>query len=331
MSERLRSYPISNDTGAVRPSSTSRLMVRTPDGAESHGHHGNFGITVDLLLSRINALPVLTPTAVRALQLADREMASAREIVALIETDVRFGPRVVKAANAPSNHLPRPVASVNDAILLLGTTAVRDALVVAASRDIFFRPLEGYGLTAEEVWAHAVACATASEIVADLIGYSNRMEAFVAGLLHDVGKIILNDEMILATDQVREHIVRENCTYIDAERAVLGFDHCDVGARAGRTWAVPQHIVQAIALHRAPVVLGQTVPLAGLVHLGEMLCSMAGIGIGFEGLNMTLDTRVLRDFKFTEEMGDIAIGRLIDKMAASNALQTPPAEPAAMS
>ena len=58
---------------------------------------------------------------------------------------------------------------------------------------------------------------------------------------------------------------------------------------------------------------------------------MAGIGIGFEGLNMTLDTRVLRDFKFTEEMGDIAIGRLIDKMAASIALQTPPAEPAAMS
>ena len=126
--------------------------------------------------------------------------------------------------------------------------------------------------------------------------------------------------MLTAVVSVHEHIAREQCTFLDAELAVLGYDHPDVGARVARGWGVPQHIVQAIALHRKPVVLGQTVPLAGLIHLGEVFCSMAGVGTGFEGLDITLDTRVLRDFKFTEEMGDIALSRLVDRLAASETL-----------
>ena len=106
MSERLRSYPVSNDAAPVRPAATSRLTVRAPEGTDSNRPGGNFGITAGLLLRRINALPSLSPAAARALLLVGNESASAREMVALIETDVSFGRRVVMAANAPGEREP---------------------------------------------------------------------------------------------------------------------------------------------------------------------------------------------------------------------------------
>ncbi|HLJ56271.1 MAG TPA: HDOD domain-containing protein [Chthonomonadaceae bacterium] len=323
MSDRLRSYPVSVDPAMAPPAATTRLAQRRPEGSADGG-----GLSLETLLSRIHGLPALSPAVVRALQLSDKETIPAREIVDVINADGRFGSRVVKAANSPSFNLPRPITSVNDAMLLLGTSAIREVVLVAAARDIFFRSASGYGLGPKDMWAHSLACGIASEIVADAIGYHSRSEAFIGGLLHDVGKIVLNEEMQTAGPAVREHMAREDCTFVEAERAVLGYDHCDIGARVARAWSVPQHIVQAVMLHRKPVILRQTVPLAGLIHLGEILCSMAGIGLGFDGLGLTLDTQVMKDFKFTEEMSDAALSRLLDRLAASAGLFAPPAEAA---
>jgi HD-like signal output (HDOD) protein len=260
----------------------------------------------------------------RALQLTDREFISAREIVGVISVDARFSARIVKAANTPCYTLPRPVTSVGEAVLLLGTDAFREVVLIAAAREIFLRDLPGYGVRGTEMWAHSLACAMAAQIVAELINYSNPQEAFVSGLLHDVGKIVLNEEMQSAIVIVRAQMARSEGTFVDAERAILGYDRCDIGGRVARSWGLPQHIVQAVALHRKPIVGRQTVPLAGLVHLGEALCLAAGVGLGFEGLDLTLETQVLTDFKFTEDMADVALSRLVDKMAASQTLLAGP-------
>ena len=103
MSERLRSQPVNVDPSPVRPAAASRLPVR--DGASAGS------ISVDTILSRIHALPALSPVVGRVLQLADKETISAREIVGVIDTDRGFGTRVVRAANAPCNKLPRPVTT----------------------------------------------------------------------------------------------------------------------------------------------------------------------------------------------------------------------------
>jgi putative nucleotidyltransferase with HDIG domain len=292
-------------------------MSRLPELPANSGFRA---VALDTVLARIHALPSLSPVVVRALDLTYRELTAPREITAVIEGDLRFSIRVVNAANAPCHGLPRQVKTVAEAILLLGADGIRQVVLVAAARDVFARPLPGYGLTARDLWGHSVACGMAAEIVAEMTNYSNPTEAFIAGLLHDVGKVVLNEEMQRAAPYVRGRINQDACTFVDAERMVLGFDHCDVGARVARSWGIPQHIVQAIGLHRKPIVERQTVPLAGYVHLGEILCCLAGIGIGFEGLEMRLDTRVLTDFKFTEAMADIAVSRLVDKIAASASL-----------
>jgi HD-like signal output (HDOD) protein len=192
--------------------------------------------------------------------------------------------------------------------------------LIAAAREIFHRDLPGYGLSGADMWSHSLGCAMASQIVAELTGYSNPQEAFISGLLHDVGKLVLNEEMQSAIPLIRVQMLRARCSFIEAERTILGFDHCDVGGRVARTWGLPQHIVQAVALHRKPIVSRQTVPLAGYVHLGETLCCAAGIGLGFEGMDFAQATQVLTDFKFTEEMADEALSRLVDRFAASQNL-----------
>jgi putative nucleotidyltransferase with HDIG domain len=277
-------------------------------------------VALNTVLARIHALPTISPIVIRALQLTYQESSSAREIVAVMESDTRFSARVIAAANLPLYGLPRTVKTVAEVVMLLGTDALREVVLTAAAGELLHRPLTGYGLRPQEFWVHSVACAMAAEIVAEITGYNNRAEAFIAGLLHDVGKIVLNDDMQSAAPFVRDQMARDHCTFLDAERTVLGYEHCDIGARVVRSWSTPLHIAQAIALHRKPIVERQTVPLAGYVHLGEALVSIAGIGIGFEGLDITLETRVLTDFKFTEAMADIAVSRLVDRLARSGSL-----------
>jgi putative nucleotidyltransferase with HDIG domain len=324
MSERLRAHAAPAETPTSRPQTSTRLPDRVSDRGGLPGR-----VPLDAVLARIHALPLMSPVVVRALQLTDREFIATREIVAVINVDPRFSARLVKAANAPCYGLPRPVTSVNEAVLLLGTDAFREVVLVAAAWDVFHRSLPGYGMTAADMWAHSIACGIAAEIAAGLCGYGNGAEAFLAGLLHDLGKIVLNEDMLIAAPFVRDQAACGEMPFVDAERIVLGYDHCDVGARVLRNWGIPQHIVQAVALHRKPVVSRQTVPLAGYVHLGEALCCSAGIGVGFEGLNMTFETQVLNDFKFTEQMADIAVSRLVDRLAESRTLLTQFAGPVA--
>jgi len=324
MSERLRAHQTTADPLAFQPAQTSRLAGRVRLPAQQGGNSPVMAVSLDKVLSRIHALPELSPVVLRALQLTDREFISAREIVGVISVDARFSMRIVKAANTPCYTLPRPVTSVGEAVLLLGTDSFREVVLIAAARDIFHRDLPGYGLSGSEMWAHSLACGMAAQIIAELTEYSNPQEAFVSGLLHDVGKIVLNEEMQSALAVIRAQMARADCAFVDAERAILGYDHCDVGGRVARSWGLPQHIVQAVALHRKPIVSRQTVPLAGYVHLGEALCCAAGIGLGFEGLNFTLETQALTDFKFTEDMADAALSRLVDKMSASQTLLAAP-------
>src|SRR4051794_15428955 len=108
MSDRLRSYPAPVDPSVVRPGSTSRLSTRGADGPLVGA------IPIETILSRIHALPALSPAAVRALMLAERTAIPAREIVAVINEDARFGTRVMRAINAPCYNLPRPAANIND-------------------------------------------------------------------------------------------------------------------------------------------------------------------------------------------------------------------------
>ena len=325
MSERLRSRPASEAPRTNGPPQSTRLPDRRTRIADGGGPRFRGGASLDVILARIHALPVLSPAAVRVLEMADRECSSAREIVAAITSDVRFSWRILKAANASCYSLPRVVATVSEAVLMLGTEAFRDVVVVAAVRDLLMRDLPGYGLSAREMWAHSLACGTAAEIVAGITGYSNPTEAFIAGVLHDAGKVVLDEEMQDAAPYVHNLMDRDNCTFLEAERMTLGIEHCDVGGRILRHWGIPQHIVQAVALHHKPVVNRQTVPLAGYVHLGEVLCSMAGIGLGHEGLGIALETQVLTDFKLSEASLDVVISRLVDALAASAALLALPA------
>jgi HD-like signal output (HDOD) protein len=320
MSERLRARQAPEDSMRNCPNQITRLPGRRPGLTSAGVVSPRSDVSLNSILARIQALPALSPVVVRVLQMTDRESVATRDIVSVINSDVRFSMRVVKAANAPCYGLPRVVASVNEAMQMLGTGTFREVILVAASRALFYRPLPGYGLSENDLWEHSLACGMAAEIVADLTGYSNRTEAFIAGLAHDVGKIVLDEDMQVAMPLVRESMIRDNCSLLDAERAILGFDHCDIGARVVRSWGLPHHIVQAVALHRKPIVSRQTVPLAGYVHIGEILCSLAGVGLGFEGLDITLETQVLTDFKFTENLADTALSRLVDAVSASQTL-----------
>ena len=209
--------------------------------------------------------------------------------------------------------------------MLLGSEAIRHIVLVASIRDNLFQSVPGYGLDTGALWAHSLACGMAAQILAEQAGYKNTQEAFVAGLLHDIGKIVLDSDMQEALPFVREYLTTEKCSFEEAERAILGVDHADISGKIARHWNIPLPIVIAMAFHHRPVQNKHTIPLAGIVHLADIMCRMSGIGVGHEGLHSILETQVLHDLKITTEAFDASMSRLLDGIAAAAPLLILPA------
>lgn len=268
--------------------------------------------TLDDILKQVKDLPALPHVILKVVKMAAQPEVSAREIGQVIAQDPSFSVRLLKLANSSYYGLPQSVSTITDAVAMLGQHSVRNMALVAATQDVLYRAISGYDLEAGDLWRHSLACAYAAELLAVHARYPEREEAFVAGLLHDVGKVIIGMHIEGAIPKIQAHMEAHSCSFITAERAVLGFDHAEVGGRIASHWNLPSNLVQAISWHHQPVRNGRLFPLAGLVHLANGLCLMVGIGLGADGLCSSIDPLAYSALNLNEQIVDDIMARLVE-------------------
>jgi putative nucleotidyltransferase with HDIG domain len=172
--------------------------------------------------------------------------------------------------------------------VILGTKTIKNLAMVAATYPWMSRPLKGYGLAPKQLWFSAFGTALGAQMIAKLSRKCDDQTAFTAGLLHDVGKVALAvwiDEKLRAIVYYAE---REGITFDEAERKILGYDHCQVGEALANNWNLPEEIVQAVRWHHEPDSCEPTNPVVDCVHLGGYLTMAMGLGIGGDGLQYRL-------------------------------------------
>ncbi|MGH7177277.1 MAG: HDOD domain-containing protein [Tepidisphaeraceae bacterium] len=240
---------------------------------------------IDLILQQLDELPTLPAVAVRVLEVTGSDSSSAKEVVQLIESDPSLTARILQLVHRADLGVRGEVTSVDRAVSLLGFEAVRSA-VLAIGVFQTFQPdskLPAQRFSREEFWKHCVAVACCAEMLAVATrGKINPSEAFVCGLLHDLGKVALDAMLPKSFARVVEAVDLLRGNIADVERTVVGLDHMVVGKRLAEKWHLPQSIRECVWLHgQTPEALPATVKnpsLVNLITLADLLAREQHVG-----------------------------------------------------
>ncbi|MCU0575933.1 MAG: HDOD domain-containing protein [Desulfobacterota bacterium] len=303
------------------PSCKGAMVVQPPLENPMHGKNLRASVPAggtvlkERILKTMHDLPPMPQVAQKAREVISNPASSFKDLAKVIETDQAIVTRILKIANSPFYGLSGKVSSVQHASVVLGAKTLMEVLTLACSSEILGKTLSGYDLDAGELWKHSLAVASASRIIAGRVNRSLEQDAFSAGLIHDVGKIIL-DPFILERKAAFKAFVDEGReTFLDAEKHILGFDHAELASEACRLWHIPASITLAIRHHHDPAPSDGD-QLSFIVHMADAIAIMSGIGAGIDGLLYAIHpeaSKVLRlkGDDVSEIMG--AIADIVDK------------------
>ena len=207
------------------------------------------------------------------------EEVNVERVVKLVSYDQSIAAQCLRVANSPLYGRVRVAQSIRAAVVSLGIDRIEHILLTCCINNLI--PDAKWALDPGAFWRHSFGCALVSKRLAQQIGYIDPEHAYLAGLLHDLG-ILVNS--LAYTEKYRtafESAAQQGMALDQAESDLLGFTHSESGTMLAEAWRLPQPVVEVIEFHhqieRAPV--GN--PLVALVHLGDLLCRLRGLGYGY--------------------------------------------------
>lgn len=255
------------------------------------------------LVAKIEKLPTLPVVVARVNAMVQNPKTSAREVGAAIATDPSLSAKVLRLVNSAYFGFPSQISSVSHATTILGFNAIQNLALSATVFQMFH--VDG----AEELfdrrafWEHSLGVGILSRLLAEKFKYPDREEAFTAGLIHDVGKIVLDQFAHEDFRAVINKVKADNLLLFEAETQLLGLNHANVGYILSQKWNLPKKLQDPLAYHHAPGLSKHNPQLTGIVHFADILCRILKIGSGGDSKVPPLDKAAVGDFKLTA--GDI--------------------------
>ncbi len=269
--------------------------------------------SVEDIVSRVGALPPLPDTALKLMRVMNDPRSSMDDIVEAVKYDQAVTGEVLKLCNSAFFGLSRKVTSLNNAMLTLGTVKVLQLVMSVHTNSMLSREQRGYGLQPGALWKHSVAVALASSLFAQRIKLPNVNLVFTAGLLHDIGKVILNEYVADEFAEIVRRVTDEGMSFGEAEHQVLGFSHEEVGSMIAEKWRLPDAIVRCIRFHHTPGKLDPPDTLVDTVYLANCVCLLLGIGLGEDGLCYRADPAVMERHELGErDLEEVGAQMMID-------------------
>jgi HD-like signal output (HDOD) protein len=263
------------------------------------------------ILGSLKDLPPMPQVAQKAREVIASPSSSFSDLAKVIETDQAIVTRILKIANSPYYGLSGKVSSVQHASVVLGVKTLMEILNLACSSEILGKTLTGYDLDAGDLWAHSLAVAAGSQIIARKVSPSLEQDAFSAGLIHDAGKIILDPYIEERKDTFKAFVNEGKKTFLNAEKNVLGFDHAELAAEACEQWHIPSQIAFAIRHHHDPTA-SQGDILSFIVHMADAIALMSGIGSGIDGMLYQMHPEAVARLKINTDDMTVIMGKIAE-------------------
>ena len=227
------------------------------------------------ITENIKNLPTLPDIVQKLITLIQDEKTSAGDLGKLISYDQSISVKLLKVANSAYYGFLKEVATVQHAIVILGFEEVK-RLSLGISILNFMN--DESSLLIQDLWKHSVGCSLASQIISKRIDVEPEVTP-TASLLHDIGKLVIDNAFRKEYKSVMEKVKTENSNALDAEKEVLGFDHADVGLWLCTKWKLPPALILPIAHHHQVAKADKDNILnVSIVHLADIICHKAGMG-----------------------------------------------------
>ncbi len=222
-------------------------------------------------------LPVLPATAQKVLGQMNDPDVSIEKIKKIISTDPGLATKILKVANSAFYGGYSNIQNLTQAILRLGLNAVRNIVVATSMKNVYKR----FGLAEKLLWEQMIGSALASCLIAKSTRAADPEDAFIGGLLHDVGKVVLNNEFQEDFAKVMERVYNEGTPYAEAEKEHFDFTQRQVGASLVKKWGFPESIEQMLNTFDNQEDLSKDrglTNLVAIVKLSDKLCQKYGVG-----------------------------------------------------
>ena len=237
------SLDTAQDGQATRPASGDQAAGPLPS------NNGEFRKKV---LRKLKDLPPMPQIVFKARQVIDDPESEMTELSDLLESDQAIATKVLKLANSAYYGLSGKVSSIRHASSLLGYNALGQLISMVGSASVLGKTLGGYDLDSAGAWRHSLIAASASRILAISKNPDLEGDAFSAGLIHDVGKLVLDSYVLDRKDEFERLTEGGRNSMLAAEQHLLGLDHAEIGYEVCQHWNIPETISQAIKYHHDP-------------------------------------------------------------------------------
>ncbi len=245
-------------------------------------------------------LPTLPAVVQFIITRVEEDNTSAQEIGKIIARDQVLSAKILRMVNSPFYGFPGRISSVTHAIVLLGFNVVKGLVLSTAVFDTLAKETRG-------LWEHSLGTAVLSRRLAKELGLPESDEIMIAGLLHDLGKVVLSFLVPKDYRAARRHAESNGCHIAVAENELLGFDHARVGQWVAIRWNLPQRLTDAMAFHHDPSRAKFSRDTAAVVQLADILARGLSYGDGGDPTMPPLDHAAFRALDISFEAIDSAI------------------------
>ena len=253
-------------------------------------------------VSRLRTLPTLPKLLERVIVALEDPDTNFSNVAELIEVDQSLTSQVLRLANSAFYSAQGSVSQVGQALVMLGTAVTRSIILSTGAFDMRGVDLPGF-------WEHSLGCAVAAGAIAKVTGRVNVEEVTAAGLLHDLGKVVLCKQLPDAFVHIVETAAATKRTFLEVERETLGTDHCEIAGWLVEKWRFPACLAEPITWHHAPSRALVARDETAIVHVANALVRALGYGSGGDRLLAAIDPTAWARLALTPDILDAILER----------------------
>lgn len=235
--------------------------------------------TLTIEVDKIEGLPTLPTVYAQVEELCQNPDVDADDLAKVIETDPSITMKLLKLSNSAFFGFNREIKSIRDAVALLGNETVQNAVLSISIFEALKDQDQSAGLDKKEFWKHSAAVGSIVRFITKKMKI-DREESFTSGILHDIGKIILDGLFAEFYSGVIKAVNEQKLHILEAEDTALGLNHATLGQELAESWGIPPRLIEAISFHHNPKRAELDCELASLVHIADAIARNLNSGSG---------------------------------------------------